>query len=132
MIHRLLVTVVSFATLTRPVTAQDAKKPNIVLIMANDLGYGDVGWHGGPYKTPNLDGLVCAAQAERALRAVCSKISLGLAPYATILPIRRAERYAGPMNVVVRRLGVIFCRELGSRHSHRMYYVNKERAHGRR
>lgn len=32
-------------------------RPNIVLIMADDLGTGDVGWHGGPYKTPHLDKL---------------------------------------------------------------------------
>ncbi len=34
-----------------------ATPPNIVLIMADDLGFGDVGWHGGPYKTPHLDKL---------------------------------------------------------------------------
>jgi arylsulfatase A-like enzyme len=39
-------------------TSADApKRPNIVLIMADDLGYGDVGWHGAPYKTPHLDRL---------------------------------------------------------------------------
>ncbi len=37
--------------------AQEAKRPNIVLIMADDLGYGDVGFNGGPYKTPHLDKL---------------------------------------------------------------------------
>jgi arylsulfatase A-like enzyme len=39
------------------VAAEPARKPNIVLIMADDLGYGDVGWHGGPYRTPRLDAL---------------------------------------------------------------------------
>jgi arylsulfatase A-like enzyme len=34
-----------------------AAKPNFVVIMADDLGTGDVGWHGAPYKTPNLDRL---------------------------------------------------------------------------
>src|SRR4051812_6796499 len=38
-----------------------AEKPNIVLIMADDLGYGDVGWHGGPYQTPHLDKLAKSA-----------------------------------------------------------------------
>ena len=34
-----------------------ASPPNIVMIMADDLGYGDVGWHDGPYLTPHLDAL---------------------------------------------------------------------------
>lgn len=38
-----------------------ADKPNVVLIMADDLGYGDVGWRGGPYKTPHLDKLAGGA-----------------------------------------------------------------------
>ena len=33
-------------------------KPNILLIVADDLGWSDVGWHGGFGKTPNLDELV--------------------------------------------------------------------------
>src|SRR5262245_2503243 len=42
---------------SRPPLASAAEKPNIVVIMADDLGTGDVGWHGGPYKTPHLDKL---------------------------------------------------------------------------
>ena len=30
-------------------------KPNIVLVLADDLGWGDIGYHGGQAKTPNLD-----------------------------------------------------------------------------
>lgn len=36
--------------------AQD--KPNILLIVADDLGWSDVGWHAGFSKTPTLDRLV--------------------------------------------------------------------------
>lgn len=35
-----------------------AEKPNILLIVADDLGWGDVGWHGGFGKTPVMDKLV--------------------------------------------------------------------------
>ena len=37
--------------------AEEAPKPNILLIVADDLGWGDVGWHGSSLKTPNLDRL---------------------------------------------------------------------------
>jgi arylsulfatase A-like enzyme len=36
---------------------QDAP-PNILLIVADDLGWADVGWHGGFAKTPRMDALV--------------------------------------------------------------------------
>ena len=41
--------------------AADVPRPakfNILLIVADDLGWADVGWHGGQFKTPNLDKLV--------------------------------------------------------------------------
>ena len=34
-----------------------AKRPNIVLIMADDMGYSDIGCYGGEIRTPNLDRL---------------------------------------------------------------------------
>jgi len=34
-----------------------AKRPNVVVLLADDLGFRDIGCYGGPVKTPALDGL---------------------------------------------------------------------------
>src|SRR5579872_4370761 len=58
------------------VAADSPRKPNVVIILADDIGYGDVGCYGATkIKTPNLDKL--AAQGLRftdahAPSAVCT------------------------------------------------------------
>ena len=37
--------------------AQSAKQPNIVIIMADDMGFSDIGCYGSEIKTPVLDNL---------------------------------------------------------------------------
>jgi arylsulfatase A len=56
----LLVVMAALAT-ALPVRAAEAKastqKPNIIFILSDDVGLGDVGATGGPFKTPQLDAL---------------------------------------------------------------------------
>src|SRR6266567_4560357 len=54
--------------------AADALRPNVVFILADDLGWADVGFHGPDIKTPNIDKL--AASGVRLeqfyVQSVCS------------------------------------------------------------
>jgi arylsulfatase A-like enzyme len=54
----------AFTQPTRTTSEEARPKPNILLIVADDLGYSDLGCFGGEIKTPNLDAL-----AARGMRA---------------------------------------------------------------
>lgn len=58
LLAKLCVAAVALATALPAVhAAQPAKRPNILLIVADDLGYTDLGAYGGEIATPNLDRL---------------------------------------------------------------------------
>ncbi|MDB4328575.1 arylsulfatase [Akkermansiaceae bacterium] len=50
-------TLISFFLSTILVLVAHAKKPDILFILADDLGYSDLGCYGGEIETPNLDSL---------------------------------------------------------------------------
>ncbi|MGY8652839.1 MAG: arylsulfatase [Verrucomicrobiia bacterium] len=50
-------TLIALLTLLAPASHANAARPNVLLIMADDLGYSDLGCYGGEIQTPNLDGL---------------------------------------------------------------------------
>ncbi|MEH6529425.1 MAG: sulfatase-like hydrolase/transferase, partial [Porticoccus sp.] len=55
----LISTLVACGTGSEEVRQDPARSPNILLIVADDLGYSDIGAFGGEIATPTLDTLAC-------------------------------------------------------------------------
>ena len=69
-------------------SALAAERPNVILIMTDDMGYGDLGVHGNPViDTPNLD-----AMAKRSARLTTFYVSPVCAPTRACLMTGRLNR----------------------------------------
>ena len=83
----------------------DRKRPNVVLILNDDMGYSDIGCYGGEIETPNLDRLAAEglrfSQFYNTARCSPSRASMltGLHPHQTGVGILTydsgPEGYAG-------------------------------------
>src|SRR5687768_14236563 len=90
------------------VLAADARKPNIVIILSDDMGFSDIGCYGGEIETPNLDGLakngVRFTQFYNTARCCPTRASLltGLHPHQAgighMMEDRGHDGYRGTLN----------------------------------
>src|SRR5207237_7653320 len=70
----------AIALLSLVARSSAAERPNILFIVADDLGWNDVGWHGSEIKTPNLDKLVAGGVnlARNYVYPTCSPTRCGI------------------------------------------------------
>ncbi|MET4083344.1 arylsulfatase A-like enzyme [Pedobacter sp. UYP30] len=50
-----LLQTIAFSTFAKNKTSATAKKPNVIVILADDMGFSDIGCYGGEIPTPNID-----------------------------------------------------------------------------
>jgi arylsulfatase A len=61
--HRIAAALVALSVLATPMAAEQPSRPNIVIILADDMGYGDLGSFGSPnIRTPRLDQMAAEGQ----------------------------------------------------------------------
>lgn len=64
-----------FATLFLALSAGAADRPNVVILLADDLGFQDIGCYGGPVETPTLDALAAGGTRFATFYAGCAVCS---------------------------------------------------------
>jgi arylsulfatase len=91
----MLATILAGALVPAEALAQTKdKRPNVLLIVADDLGYSDVGAYGGEIKTPNLDAL-----ARRGVRATNFTVGPACSPTRAMMLTGADNHVAGLGNM---------------------------------
>ena len=115
-----------------------AEKPNIIVIVADDLGYSDLGCYGGEIATPNIDALakggVRFSQMYNSARCCPTRASLitglyptqaGIGDFTTPKPVdNKGPGYLGRL-----RKDCVTLAEILKPGSYRNYYVGKWHMH---
>ena len=93
------------ASAEEEVASASVAKPNILLIVADDLGWSDVGWHGGFAKTPVMDKLVREGVEldQHYVQPVCTPTRTAL--LSGRYPGRFGRHALGPSNLRAMPLG---------------------------
>ena len=85
--------------------AQTTPRPNVVLILADDMGYSDLGCYGGEIRTPNLDRLAANGlrftQAYNTSKCFPSRACLLTGAYAQDVGMARGPGAMNPSSVRV-------------------------------
>ena len=104
--YRMLLTICTlFFVLPSDLVSAQTKKPNLIIVLCDDLGWGDVGYHGTNKvtKTPNLDAMAKASvrfNSFHSTTSICSptrgSVLTGRSPtrygiYGTRYPLPRSE-----------------------------------------
>ena len=118
------------AALASAATADPPTRPDIVVILADDMGFSDLGCYGGEIRTPNLDALAAGglrfAQFYNNARCCPTRASLltGLYPHQAgighMMEDRGSDGYRGDLN----RRGVTIAEALKPA-GYRSYAVGK-------
>ena len=83
----------------------DDARPDIVVLVADDLGFSDLGCYGGEIETPILDQLANAGlRFTRFYSAARCSPSPGLAPHGTLAAPRGTRRPGRPLSRVAASL----------------------------
>jgi len=99
----------SLALLSVSITAHSQTKPNYLVILADDLGYGDLSCHGGKTPTPNLDKLFNqSVEFENFMTCpVSSPTRAGLLTGINPLRIGQGPNTDGQMSTTIPNIGSI-------------------------